>query len=84
MLDPTVMEYALRFREMEEERNTWIRHWNRLERHVSRHFDKKTEGVFCDDVDDELHQAWKKELAKVGASAAHLCFAPLPADSLGP
>lgn len=81
MLDPTVMEYAIRLREMEEERNLWIKHWNRLERHVSRHFEKKSAGFFCDDVDDQLHGSWRKELTKVGASPS---FAPLPPDSMGP
>lgn len=50
-----------------EDRNRWIRLFNKLEKHVSRHFDTKTAVGFNDDADDVLHEGWRQVLKETGS-----------------
>lgn len=87
MLDPTVMEYALRLREMEEERNAWIRLFNRLDAAVSKHGRKGdlVEGFhFADDADEALWAAHERVLKAGMEHEAHPVRVRLAPDSMGP
>lgn len=52
-------------RELIAQRDRWIRLFNQLERHVSRHYEQKQGGAFCDDADDVLHKGWRQVLKAV-------------------